>query len=78
MSSVDLGPDRHDLQRDDVALASRRSRPEVVGEAEPVVLGWRGKTRRPSSRSRSLRVEDDQLVAVGGAREVAERARGCR
>ena len=63
----------HRLQRDHVELAGAQ-RPVEVGEADAVVAcGWRGNTSRSSSAlAGGVRVPDDQLVAVGVAREVAE------
>ena len=68
----DLGADGHALQGDDVAFAASRSGRKKSARQMRSCLGWRGKTSRSSSRSRILGVEDHQLVAVGGAGEVAE------
>ncbi len=69
-----LGADCHALEGDDVALAGTEivQRPEEVGEADPVVL-WLAREDQPLQLTlRILSVEDDQLVPVGGAGEVAE------
>ena len=67
-----LGPDRDALQGDDVAFAASPSGRKKSARQMRSCLGWRGKTRRSSSTLGVLGVEDDQLVAVGVAGEVAE------
>ena len=66
-----LGPDRDALQGDDVALAGVE-RAEEVGQADPVVLGLAREDEPLELALGILGVEDDQLVAVGVAGEVAE------
>ena len=64
------GGDR--LDRDDVDLA-RLERPVEVGEADPVMAGLaREDEPLELALAGRLRVPDDQFVAIGVAREVAE------
>ena len=66
----DLVPDGDGLHRDDVQLGPLG--PVEVGQAQPVTLGLARAGEAGQDRRTVLRAQDDDVVALGVAREVAE------